>query len=85
MMSHSEARALDENLASADLVLTPEGLAELDSASASVQVQGHRCPKAMQKMIDPNVTRGRAGAHNSQHVHPLCARPSWRGQLDRPS
>src|SRR5665647_3336018 len=43
---------LDENLGSADLNLTPEDLAELDSASASVQVQGDRYPEAMQRMID---------------------------------
>jgi aryl-alcohol dehydrogenase-like predicted oxidoreductase len=43
---------LDENLGSADLHLTPEDLAELDSASASVQVQGDRYPEAMQRMID---------------------------------
>ena len=43
---------LDENLGSADLDLTPEDLAELDSASASVQVQGDRYPEAMQRMID---------------------------------
>jgi len=43
---------LDENLASADLELAPEDLAELDSASASVQVQGDRYPEAMQRMID---------------------------------
>ena len=33
-------RAPDENLGSADLQLTAEDLAELDTASASVQVQG---------------------------------------------
>ena len=43
---------LDENLASAELDLTSEDLAELDSASASVQVQGDRYPEAMQRMID---------------------------------
>jgi aryl-alcohol dehydrogenase-like predicted oxidoreductase len=43
---------LDENLGSADLDLTPEDLAELDSASASVQVQGDRYPETMQRMID---------------------------------
>lgn len=43
---------LDENLGSADINLTPEDLAELDSASASVQVQGDRYPEAMQRMID---------------------------------
>ena len=43
---------LDENLGSADLELTPEDLAELDTASASVQVQGDRYPEAMQRMID---------------------------------
>jgi aryl-alcohol dehydrogenase-like predicted oxidoreductase len=43
---------LDENLAAADLQLTADDLAELDRASASVQVQGARYPEAMQKMID---------------------------------
>ncbi len=43
---------LDENLGSADLDLTAEDLAELDRASASVQVQGDRYPEAMQRMID---------------------------------
>jgi aryl-alcohol dehydrogenase-like predicted oxidoreductase len=43
---------LEENLGSADLDLTPEDLADLNNASASVQVQGDRYPEAMQKMID---------------------------------
>ena len=43
---------LDENLGSADLDLTTEDLAELDSASTNVQVVGDRYPEAMQKMID---------------------------------
>jgi len=43
---------LDENLGSAELELTGEDLAELDTASASVQVQGDRYPEAMQRMID---------------------------------
>jgi aryl-alcohol dehydrogenase-like predicted oxidoreductase len=43
---------LDENLAAADLELTPQDLAELDRASASVQVQGARYPEVMQRMID---------------------------------
>ena len=43
---------LDENLGSADLDLTVEDLAELDRASACVQVQGDRYPEAMQRRID---------------------------------
>ena len=43
---------LDENLGSADVDLTAEDLAELDSASAGVQVVGDRYPEAMQRMID---------------------------------
>jgi aryl-alcohol dehydrogenase-like predicted oxidoreductase len=43
---------LDENLGSADVHLTFEDLAELDRASASVQVQGDRYPEVRQKMID---------------------------------
>ena len=43
---------LNENLGSADLELTVDDIAELDSASASVPVRGERYPEAMQKMID---------------------------------
>jgi aryl-alcohol dehydrogenase-like predicted oxidoreductase len=43
---------LEENLGSAALELTAEDLAELGSASASVEVQGDRYPEAMQTMID---------------------------------
>jgi aryl-alcohol dehydrogenase-like predicted oxidoreductase len=43
---------LDENLGAVDLQLTAEDLAELDRASASVQVRGARYPEAMQRMID---------------------------------
>jgi aryl-alcohol dehydrogenase-like predicted oxidoreductase len=43
---------LDENLAAAQVELTPQDLADLDAASASVQVQGARYPEAMQRMID---------------------------------
>jgi diketogulonate reductase-like aldo/keto reductase len=43
---------LDENLGAVGLDLTTDDLAELDDASASVQVQGERYPEAMQKMID---------------------------------
>jgi aryl-alcohol dehydrogenase-like predicted oxidoreductase len=43
---------LDENLGAAQVALTPDDLAELDRASASVQVQGDRYPEAMQRMID---------------------------------
>jgi len=43
---------LEENLGAAQLDLTAEDLADLDQASASVQVQGDRYPEAMQRMID---------------------------------
>ena len=43
---------LDENLGATSLDLTPDDLAELDDASASVQIQGDRYPEAMQRMID---------------------------------
>jgi aryl-alcohol dehydrogenase-like predicted oxidoreductase len=43
---------LEENLGATDLDLTAEDLAELDDASASIEVQGERYPEAMQKMID---------------------------------
>jgi aryl-alcohol dehydrogenase-like predicted oxidoreductase len=43
---------LEENLGAADLTLTPDDLADLDDASARIQVQGERYPAAMQAMID---------------------------------
>ena len=43
---------LDENLAAADLELTPDDLAELDRLSRSVTIQGERYPEAMARMID---------------------------------
>ena len=43
---------LEENLAAAALVLTDEDLAELDDASARIQVVGERYPEAMQRMVD---------------------------------
>jgi hypothetical protein len=48
----SQVARYSENLAAADLELTPGDLADLDAASASMQVQGARYPEAMQKMID---------------------------------
>jgi aryl-alcohol dehydrogenase-like predicted oxidoreductase len=43
---------LDENLAAADLDLTPEDIAELTTVSDSTTVQGDRYPPAMQAMVD---------------------------------
>ena len=43
---------LEENLGAADLDLTPEDLAELDEASASIDIRGERYPEQMQSMID---------------------------------
>lgn len=43
---------LEENLGSIDLELTSDDLADLDHASAGVQIQGDRYPEAMQRMID---------------------------------
>jgi aryl-alcohol dehydrogenase-like predicted oxidoreductase len=43
---------LDENLGAASLHLTPDELAELDKASAAIEVQGERYPEQMQRMID---------------------------------
>ena len=43
---------LDENLAAADLELTPEDLRELTTASDSIPVQGERYPEALQRYID---------------------------------
>ena len=43
---------LDENLAAATLELTPDDLAEIDSAAAQIQVQGARYPEHLQRLID---------------------------------
>ncbi|MFB9315215.1 aldo/keto reductase [Nocardioides plantarum] len=41
-----------ENLGGADLELTADDLAEIETAIAAVEVQGHRYPDAMERMID---------------------------------
>ena len=41
---------LDENLAAADLTLSPDDLAEIDAAAAEIDVQGARYPQAMEQM-----------------------------------
>ncbi|GAB3999852.1 aldo/keto reductase [Nocardioides marmoraquaticus] len=46
------AERLEENLGAADLALTADDLAELDRASAEVQVVGERYPEAMQRWVD---------------------------------
>ena len=43
---------LDENLGATGVDLTGEDLADLDRASADVQVVGDRYPEAMQRMVD---------------------------------
>jgi aryl-alcohol dehydrogenase-like predicted oxidoreductase len=41
---------LQENLAAAELVLTPADLAEIDHALTAISVHGDRYPESMQKM-----------------------------------
>jgi len=43
---------LEENLAAADLALTATDLAEIETASAGIEVQGARYPEAMERLID---------------------------------
>ena len=43
---------LEENLGAADLELTADDLAEIDSAASQIVVEGARYPKAMQRLID---------------------------------
>jgi aryl-alcohol dehydrogenase-like predicted oxidoreductase len=43
---------LEENLGAADLELAPDDVADLDEASARIEVQGDRYPEQMQAMID---------------------------------
>jgi aryl-alcohol dehydrogenase-like predicted oxidoreductase len=43
---------LDENIAAASLELSPDDLAEIESAASRVNIQGERYPEDMLKMID---------------------------------
>jgi aryl-alcohol dehydrogenase-like predicted oxidoreductase len=43
---------LEENVAAAELELTPADLREIDEAAAQITVQGERYPEATQRMID---------------------------------
>jgi aryl-alcohol dehydrogenase-like predicted oxidoreductase len=43
---------LQENLAAADLELAAADLAEIETASAGIEVQGARYPDAMERLID---------------------------------
>jgi aryl-alcohol dehydrogenase-like predicted oxidoreductase len=43
---------LEENLAAADLELTAADLAEIETASAAITVQGARYPEALERLID---------------------------------
>lgn len=43
---------LEENLGSADVTLTPQDLAAIESAVAETPIEGHRYSEAAQKMID---------------------------------
>jgi aryl-alcohol dehydrogenase-like predicted oxidoreductase len=43
---------VEENIGGADVDLTPADLADIESAIAAVEVQGHRYPEAMERMID---------------------------------
>ena len=43
---------LEENLGAADLELSADDLAEIDTAAAEITVEGDRYPEAMQRMID---------------------------------
>ena len=42
---------LEENLAAAEVQLTPDDLREIDSAASKIAVQGARYPEALQKMV----------------------------------
>ena len=43
---------LEENLAAAEVRLTPDDLQELETATSTVTVQGHRYSEGAQRMID---------------------------------
>ena len=48
----TKLQRLEENLGAAAVILTAEDLAEIDSASKAIPVQGHRYSEAAQKMIN---------------------------------
>ena len=43
---------LEENIAAADVELTPDDLREIDEGAAQITPQGARYPEANQRMID---------------------------------
>ena len=47
----TKVHRLEENLAAADIELTPEDLREIDEAASNISVQGARYPEELQKLV----------------------------------
>src|SRR5207237_10767059 len=43
---------LEENIAAADIELTPDDLRQIDAATSKIPVQGARYPEEMQKLVN---------------------------------
>ncbi|MEJ2665247.1 MAG: aldo/keto reductase [Spirochaetia bacterium] len=47
----TKLKRLEENMAAADLELSPDDLNEIESAAAGIKIQGSRYPESMRKMV----------------------------------
>jgi aryl-alcohol dehydrogenase-like predicted oxidoreductase len=48
----TKLKRLEENMAAADLVLSPDDLNEMESAAAGIRIEGSRYPESMEKMVE---------------------------------
>jgi aryl-alcohol dehydrogenase-like predicted oxidoreductase len=48
----TKLKRLEENMAAADLVLSPDELNEMESAAAGIRIEGSRYPESMEKMVE---------------------------------
>jgi aryl-alcohol dehydrogenase-like predicted oxidoreductase len=48
----TKLKRLEENMAAADLVLSPDELHEMESAAAGIRIEGSRYPESMEKMVE---------------------------------
>ena len=48
----TKAHRLEENIAAADVELTPDDLREIDSAASQITPEGARYPESSQRLVD---------------------------------
>ena len=70
---------LEENLASADLELTADDLAEIDTAASQIVVEGARYPEAMQRLA---VIHRALQTHGVDSDEPSVLHWGWSEMLD---